>query len=117
MYDTSELRSLSRDLAGAGDRAVRRTFTALDKGAHAIEAGGKSRAPVDTGNLRASISAEQVVATDEASEWHVGPTASYGVYVELGTSRMPPQAYMGPATDQVEPGLTAALERAIEEAL
>ena len=30
----------------------------------------------------------------------IGPTASYGEYVELGTSRMAPHAYLGPAFDR-----------------
>ena len=30
----------------------------------------------------------------------VGPTADYGRFVEYGTSRMAPQAFMGPSFDR-----------------
>lgn len=33
--------------------------------------------------------------------WVVGPTAHYGIYVELGTSRQKPQPYLEPAVRSV----------------
>ena len=41
----------------------------------------------------------------------VGPTAEYGAYVEYGTSRMAPRAYMGPAFDRHAPDLVTAVEQ------
>lgn len=56
-------------------------------------------APVDTGNLRNSITYETHETRDGV--WgEVGPTASYGAYVEFGTSEHAPAAYMGPALDR-----------------
>jgi hypothetical protein len=40
----------------------------------------------------------------------IGPTASYGIYVELGTSRMRPQPYLGPATEKHAPAFYRAAE-------
>ena len=60
---------------------------------------GQAFCPVHTGNLRSSIGYE--THSGGTSVWgEVGPTASYGVHVEYGTSRMAPHAYMGPAFDR-----------------
>lgn len=75
-----------------------------------IERDAKILAPVDTGNLRASISASDTRDGDTRGI-EVGPSANYGGFVEDGTSRMRPQPYMGPALDRVSPqfvtGMTA----------
>ena len=39
----------------------------------------------------------------------IGPTASYGVYVEYGTRRMSPQPYMGPALEANAPMFEKAI--------
>lgn len=65
--------------------------------------------PVRTGFLRSSISYETSESSDGA-EGVVGPTASYGRYVEEGTSRMAPRAYMGPAFDRNAGSFVSAME-------
>ena len=65
-----------------------------EKAARDIERDAKAFAPVDTGNLRSSISTD-VTVTGRSVLAEIGPTASYGEYVELGTSRMAPHAYLG----------------------
>jgi HK97 gp10 family phage protein len=74
--------------------------TALD-----LEAGAKARAPVDTGNLRASIQAVRITDT----HWRVTVGASYGLYVELGTRHMGAQPYFGPTV--------RALRRSFQQAM
>lgn len=81
------------------DKAIRET-------AYAIEAKSKGVCPVDTGNLRGSIS-----TTCGFMNAEVGPTAEYGHFVEYGTSRMRPQPYMGPAADAEFPQLEARVNR------
>jgi HK97 gp10 family phage protein len=103
-FETSDIRRLQADLTGMSARAVPVASRAVAKTAHDIEATGKVNAPVDTGNLRNSISSDIGVLSAE-----IGPTASYGVWVEEGTSRMSPQPYMGPAADQHIPELEQAL--------
>lgn len=90
-----QLNSAAVDLSRAGVRAQLRAPAVVSKTAHDIEATGKALCPVDTGNLRNSIS-----STVERDSAEIGPEASYGGYVEYGTSRMAPQAYMGPALDR-----------------
>lgn len=92
-----ELNKVAIDLHGAGLRAQLGARRAVAKTALEIEATAKSLAPVDTGALRNSISSD---ITDGRYAAEIGPTVEYAPYVEYGTSRMAPQAYMGPALDR-----------------
>lgn len=56
------------------------------------EAFAKMECPVDTGNLRNSITHE----TDKATVV-VGTNVEYGKFVELGTYKMTPQPFLRPA--------------------
>ena len=73
-----------------------------------MEAAAKGFCPVDTGFLRSSIGVDLDMAAASAV---IGPTAEYGAFVEFGTSRMAPAAYMGPALDRVSPSFAAAIEQ------
>jgi HK97 gp10 family phage protein len=98
--------TLERNANGIGARASQ----VVRKSAFDVEAAGKQFAPVDTGNLRSSITTS--IDGDGRSRLiaaEIGPEASYGGFVEWGTSRTPPQAYMGPALDRVSPGFVAAM--------
>lgn len=100
---------------------------AVRKGALDAEAAVKRHAPVDTGNLRASVYtvtkeggstypgdaksdlAPQITdAADQTTAW-VAVAASYGVYVELGTRHMAAQAFFAPGFDDARPGWEAAI--------
>jgi HK97 gp10 family phage protein len=65
-----------------------------------IEALAKSKVPVLTGTLRRSI---HTVLTDDDLTATVGPSVDYGIYVEMGTRRMPARPYMRPAAELVFP--------------
>ena len=99
----SELRAAAR---GKPDelRAV------VKKTAADIEATAKAFAPVDTGALRGSIG---TTSSGNANyvETHTGPTVDYAPYVEYGTSRMAPRAFMGPAADRHLHELFAAVDQ------
>lgn len=102
--DTSELRKLAADLEAGSASVEERAPLAVRKVALDIEAAAKAAAPVDTGNLKNSISSDIDGLSAE-----IGPTAEYGMYVEYGTSRMRPQPYMGPAVDANSGNLDEAL--------
>lgn len=104
-FDDSELRRLAADLGKASVAVHLAGTRAVAKAAHDIEARAKIKAPVDTGNLRNSISSDVRPLSAE-----VGPTADYAAYVELGTSRMAPQPFLGPAFDEVEPQFVRAVQ-------
>lgn len=56
-------------------------------------ADAQSRAPIDTGNLRGSHYFRKVAT----AEYEVGASASYTLYVELGTRYMRAQPFLMPA--------------------
>lgn len=72
-------------------RAVEKALTAS---ALLVEGDAKLRSPVDTGNLRSSISHK--VGTNKATIF-VPQSVPYGVFVEYGTSRQVAQPYLEPA--------------------
>lgn len=94
-WDFSDLNRLAVDLAKAPAGTVPRARAILEKSSADIERDGKAFCPVDTGNLRNSISRDV-----KGLEAEIGPTAAYGHYVEFGTSRMGPHAFMGPSFDR-----------------
>lgn len=97
-------REFATEMRMTAGRVDRRGAQVIRKTARAIEADAKAMAPVDTGYLRSSIS---TTFTGVSAE--VGPTAHYGIYVELGTSRMAAQPYLFPAADRHEEAFVEAM--------
>ena len=95
----AELRTLADSLEQRADAAVRKT--GLD-----VEADAKIFAPVDTGNLRNSVTTRFSPLRAE-----VVATADYAVFVELGTTRMAEQPFMRPAAARRAPGFIKAIEQ------
>lgn len=113
--DASEIRRLSADLNNEAKRVGARAATVVRATAARIERDAKIAAPVDTGNLRASISTETTGDGRNARMTaEIGPTAAYGIYVELGTSRMGSQPFLFPAADRHEPAFLQAMAQAAE---
>lgn len=111
-FNLSELNTLIHDLSGASTEVKKKAAVAVRKTAFDIEAESKLFAPVDTGNLRNSIS---TTITSDGQSAEIGPTAEYGVYVELGTSVMAPAAFMGPAFDRKIPDFEDAIAKLASE--
>lgn len=109
-----QIRSLSRQFDLAQADTLQKTRTAVRKHALNVERGAKTRAPVDTGALRNSINTTTTGMSGNDFTGPigavVGPEVRYGVFVELGTARMAPQPYLGPAFDEVEPTFVSALD-------
>jgi HK97 gp10 family phage protein len=101
-----EINKLAADLGNASLKATAKAYRAVQKSANEVEAGAKAIAPVDTGALKNSISVDYPSALTA----EIGPSVRYGNFVEFGTSRMAPRAYMGPALDRAGPGFAAAME-------
>lgn len=113
-----DLKGFAASLREAQPRVGAKAAQALRAGGARIERSAKINAPVDTGNLRASIN---TTSTGDGRRGRmtvrVGPTANYAPYVELGTSRMAPQPFLGPAVDEHEDAIIKALADAFGEAL
>lgn len=105
-FDASEVFSLAATIGTNAPKVKRLAGVVVRKTAQDIAADAKAIAPVDTGNLKGSIG---ISAVNDLTQ-EVGPTAEYGIYLELGTSRMPAQPFMGPATDRRTPGFVQAME-------
>lgn len=68
----------------------------LQRRALQVERSAKGLCPVDTGRLRSSITNE-LTEDGEGLVAIVGTDVEYGIYVELGTSRMAAQPFLLPA--------------------
>lgn len=108
MSGADELGALAADLEGASRKVAAGARLAIRKAVTDIQAGAQGRAPVETGNLKSSITTE-MQGNGAYARGEVGPTANYGAFVENGTSRMRAQPYLRPATDAVLPGYEEAL--------
>lgn len=111
--DVSELNSLAASIEKGGLRASVKAANAIKTTAYGIERDAKVFAPVDTGNLRNSISTR---ISGQGLEAEIAPTADYAHYVEFGTSRMAPHAFMGPALDRNTPAFVKKVEEIAREA-
>ena len=100
----AELRTLADGLEQRADAAVRKT--GLD-----VEADAKILAPVDTGNLRNSIT---TTISGGGMTAEIGPAAAYGIYVEMGTRRMRPQPYMLPALQSQQGAFEQAVSQIVD---
>jgi HK97 gp10 family phage protein len=101
--DVSEVRALARDVRKAGETIDPKARVVVAAGGHKVLARMQVNTPVDTGNLKASESVDI-----DGLSFEAGPTADYGEYVELGTSRMAAEPYAGPALDQELDGIINA---------
>lgn len=116
--DLSEVRALGSQVAGAGGRLGAAGSMILRRTAAAIQADAQALAPVDTGNLRSSISTTTTGdGRNGTMTAEIGPTAEYGVFQEYGTSTQPGQPFMGPAFDRQIGGFTEALAQAAAQAI
>lgn len=117
--DASDFRKYTADLSKVEGKVGNLAQVVVRKSLVDGVAAAKNRVPVDTGNLKGSIghSDLRTVGSAGSISGEFGPTAEYGPYVELGTSRMAPQPYMGPAADYIAPSFEQAMAQLAQEAL
>ncbi len=104
------------ELKWYGDKAIKSVEDAINKALTAsalvVEGTAKNLAPVDTGNLRNSITHEV-----EGPEARVGTNISYAIYQELGTSKMAAQPFLNPALEQNKGNIRKIFADALKEAV
>lgn len=116
--DISQVRAFGARIAGSGVRIGAKAAAVVRRTGFAIERDAKTLAPVDTGNLRNSISTSMVGDGRSAlMSVEVGPTAAYGIYQEYGTSVMAAQPFLGPAFDRNVPAFNEAIAQLAEQEL
>jgi HK97 gp10 family phage protein len=116
--DGSDFLRLSASFAQGAANVGKDAQVVLRKTTLDVEADAKRRVAVDTGNLKSSIGHSDLRSVGQSGtlESEVGPTADYGVYLELGTSRAAPQPFLGPALDKHAPAFERAMEILAERA-
>lgn len=98
--DVTRLNELRAELKPRAEEILAET-------AFSIQGEAQLRAAVDTGAMRSSLEAEKV--GDLA--WQVHDGVEYGIFVELGTSRMAAQPFLVPAVEAKTGEFTAAWSR------
>lgn len=111
-FDTTELGTFIADLANLPLKAQPKVATAVGKTAVDMQAHAMMNAPVDTGELIASITVD---ISPSGLQADLGPTADYAEYVEFGTSVIEPRPFMNPAFDAKLPNLMRALTDIVGE--
>lgn len=95
-FDFSELDALAADLAAVAETIEPLTESqALTVVGRQVHADAVAAAPRDTGELAGSI-----YLRGGKGYRDVGATAKQGFFQEHGTSRHPPQPWLGPAADK-----------------
>lgn len=104
------------DFKWYGDKAIESIedaiSLALEASALVVEGSAQNLAPVDTGNLRNSITHEV-----EGKEARVGTNVEYAPFVELGTVKMAAQPYLNPALEQNKGNIKKIFADALKEAM
>ena len=103
---TVGITAYAAELRAHADHLEERASAAVHKAALDTMRDAKILAPVDTGNLRNSITTRFSPLRAE-----VVATADYAVFVELGTTRMAEQPFMRPAAARRAPGFIKAIEQ------
>lgn len=97
--------SLAKASVDVRDGAADRVGKVLDN----IVSTAQSIVPVRSGELKGSISRSDVKRGFGYVTGEAGPTARHGTFVEWGTYKDAPQAFMGPALDRHSHELEAEL--------
>lgn len=100
----NDLPKIKRRMVDTSEKIVAKT--AMD-----LEATMKSKAPVDTGNLKNSIQAVKL----NSQAWRVIVGAEYGAYVEYGTVHTGPQPFFMPAVTLIIPQFRKAWEALVSK--
>lgn len=132
--DVSQVHELASDILGNASLVPAKAQEIVALAGYSVVADAQTFAPVDTGNLKNSISVDV-----DGLKFEAGPTAEYGEYVEEGAEphAIPnafgygpdfgteddfhpgnsPQPFMGPAFDRHEPRAVKALAQLGEQIL
>lgn len=73
----------------------------LDETAENVRKSAKARVPVRTGRLKSSIRTQKLSPLKRVvlADTHHAPSDSYAIFVEKGTSKMPPRPFLGSSVD------------------
>lgn len=93
--------------------AQKRVKAQIQKSVYQIASDARKLAPVDTGNLRSSITGSSNVKAGFAGT--VSTNVDYAAFVEFGTRKSPAQPFMFPAAESERPLFEEGMRRAVRE--
>lgn len=105
MSQIFEMKSNVKEFKNA---TLNQVHTALQACGLIGEGYAKLKCPVDTGNLRNSITHQTDVANNSE---YIGTNVDYGVHVELGTYKMRARPFLKPAVEQHSDEYTKAIKQ------
>ncbi len=108
------IEELERKLKALEDNARTGIVSALDAAALLVLRSAQQKCPVRTGNLRASLTKE--VSKDDLYAV-VGTKVHYAPYIEYGTRKMAPRAYLRPAYLEHEQDIRKMIHDAVLHAI
>lgn len=114
IVDASELGAVRASFKRASGRIGAEVAGVVRKSAAAVERSAKANAPVLTGELRDDIVSTTITGDGRSSAMSatISSTSDHAAYVELGTSKMAAEPYLGPAFDAELPNFEAGVARA-----
>ena len=115
-FDSHEVVELQHQLEASTADIRARSAQAVRLVGSKVERDAKIAAPVDTGNLRNSIST-RISGNANTSRAEVSASANYAAFVEFGTSRMSPQPFMVPSFERNKQPFIDALTQLASGAL
>ena len=110
------LDSLMRKLDRMGGNVLDALEKATKQTALAAQADARDNAPVDTGNLKQSISTEHERSTEAATST-VYTNVEYALYQEMGTVKMAAHPFLMPALNANKSTFETLAKRELQEAI
>ena len=110
--DVDVQKALNR-MAKYGRKAEGDVKKAVQTSTYRLASNARKRAPVDTGNLRSSITSTAKLNNGFSGEVTAG--AEYAPFVEFGTRKAESQPFMGPAAEEEQPKFNQAIKEALRE--
>lgn len=108
------LKELEQKLDRLTEKSRDNLVGALDNSALRVLRSAQQKCPVDTGNLRASLTKE---TSKKELYTVVGTKVYYAPYVEYGTRKMRPKPYLKPAYLENEKDIKNLLKKAVLDAI
>lgn len=96
MTDSMEVKILVNNIPKMTQRVQQAIMDGLWECGEVAEAYAKDKCPVDTGNLKNSIT-HQEKQNATGGECQIGSAVEYATYVEMGTYKMKAQPYLKPS--------------------
>lgn len=110
------LESLFKKLDKLGKDAIKPVERGLEKSTKTMVGKAKLLTRVDTGTLRSSIIDEQESSSEKVTS-QFGTNIEYGIFNELGTSKMSAQPFITPAFESTKGDIARNIRKELVEEL